>query len=120
MYPEQPQHIVTAYDIALGDENFDIYVPREMNYFFDFGIQVVWAGVTTSGALDGDLIIRQSVDGTNFTAYGLNHVIASVANSEIFELNNLVCQTLRIAFEANDLTGGTLDVYLIRRRKVQP
>ena len=48
-----PDHIIIAYDIADGDENFDIQVPVEQDYYYDFGIQVVWADVTNAGAFDG-------------------------------------------------------------------
>ena len=112
-----PDHIIEDYDIALGDENFDIHVPVEQDYFYNFGIQVVWSDVTNSGAFDGELTIQHSIDGVNFADYGLNDTIASANGNSIFELEDIIAQTIRVEFEANQLTGGDLNIFLMRKRK---
>lgn len=112
-----PDHIIIAYDIADGDENFDIQVPVEQDYYYDFGIQVVWADVTNAGAFDGELTIQHSIDGINFADYGLNETIDSANGNAIFMVDEILAQTIRVEFVANQLTGGTLDIYLMRKRR---
>jgi hypothetical protein len=112
-----PDHIFEDYDIAIGDENFDIPVPLEQDYYYDFGIQVVWTDVTNGGAFDGELTIQHSIDGINFADYGLNETIDSANGNAIFMVDEILAQTIRVEFEANQLTGGDLNIYLIRKRR---
>lgn len=102
---------------ALGAKPFDAYAMSavgDLSFTFDirgivgYSVHTFWSGAS---ATDADVLIQGSNDGTNFVTIDTVD-IGAAAGAELFNVERGMYQYIRIYFDKNSETTGSLTVAL--------
>ena len=107
--------VTVDYDVAVSAATKLFRIKDDLKGYSIISAQAVWADLT--GTLNGTIDLVQSHDGANFDSTGSTHTIASAAGSITLEEIDFNGKYAGIDFAKVGLTGGTIKIIFIAKRK---